>query len=397
VGDLLLREVAQRLQACTRETDLVARLGGDEFAVLQSEMTDAASAGVLAGKVQCELARPYSLDGHEVRVSASIGVCPYVAGASTNPAAMVVQADLALYRSKEEGRNTYRFHSEELDREVLDRVTLSEELRKAIDRDELELYYQPQVELASGKVVGMEALVRWNHPRRGLLSAGAFITVAERAGSIVALGRWVLNRACQQMRQWRDQGVDAPALAINLSLGQLKNGGELIRDVSEAIATWGLEPSDLEFDVTEATLAQVTWTRNDVLPRLRELGVRIAIDDFGTEYSSFEYLRTYRVNHLKIAQSMLKSAVDDPASAATVRAIIGLAREARIGIIGEGVETQAQRDFLQSAGATTLAQGYYFSEPVSAADAGKVLRSGTIGPPGASPVDGCAAQALETV
>jgi diguanylate cyclase (GGDEF)-like protein/PAS domain S-box-containing protein len=397
VGDQLLCEVARRLQACTRETDLVARLGGDEFAVLQSEMTDAASAWILAGKVQCELARPYALGAHEVRVSASIGVCPYVPGASPNPAAMVVQADLALYRSKEEGRNTYRFHSEELDREVLERVTLSEELRQAIDRDELELYYQPQVELASGRVVGMEALVRWNHSRHGLLSAGAFITLAERAGNIVALGRWVLNRACRQMRQWRDQGVEAPVMAINLSLGQLKNGGELIRDVSEAIAMWRLEPSDLEFDVTEATLAQVKWTRNDVLPRLRELGVKIAIDDFGTEYSSFEYLRAYRVNHLKISQSMLKSAIDDPASAATIRAIIGLAREARIGIIGEGVETQAQRDFLQSAGATTLAQGYYFSEPVCAAAAGKVLRSGTIGPHGAPVPDGGVVRGLNTV
>lgn len=382
VGDLLLREVAQRLQACTRETDLVARLGGDEFALLQAEMIDTASAGVLAGKIQRDLAQPYSLDGHEVRVSASIGVCPYVPGVSAGPDTMVVQADLALYRSKEEGRNQYRFHSDDLDREVLDRVTLGEELRRAIDRDELELYYQPQVELASGKVVGMEALVRWNHPQRGLLSAGAFISIAERAGSIVALGRWVLNRACRQMRQWRDQGVEVPVLAINLSLGQLKNGSELICDVSESIALWGLAPSDLEFDVTEATLAQVTWTRNDVLPRLRELGVRIAIDDFGTEYSSFEYLRTYRVNHLKIAQSMLKSAVDDPASAATIRAIIGLAREAQIGIIVEGVETQAQRDFLQSAGAATLAQGYYFSEPVAADDAGEVLRSGTVGPAG---------------
>lgn len=397
VGDLLLREVAQRLLACTRETDLVARLGGDEFALLQAEMVDTASAGVLAGKIQRELARPYSLDGHEVRVSASIGVCPYVQGASTGPDAMVVQADLALYRSKEEGRNQYRFHSEDLDREVLDRVTLGEELRRAIDRDELELHYQPQVELASGKVVGMEALVRWNHPRRGLLSAGAFITLAERTGSIVALGRWVLNRACRQMRQWRDQGVDAPVLAINLSLGQLKNGSELIRDVSESIERWALAPSDLEFDVTEATLAQMTWTRNDVLPRLRELGVRIAIDDFGTEYSSFEYLRAYRVNHLKIAQSMLKSAVDDPASAATIRAIIGLAREARIGIIVEGVETQAQRDLLRSAGAATLAQGYYFSEPVSAAAAGKVLRSGTIGPPGTPTSDGYVAHAVETI
>jgi len=378
VGDLLLCEVAKRLKRCTRDSDLVARLGGDEFAVLQGEMGDAATAGVLAAKIQKDLAQPYILNGNEVRISASIGICPYVPGSSEGPDAMVIQADLALYRSKDEGRNQYRFHSKELDQEVLDRVTLGEELRKAIDQGELELYYQPQVELSSAKIVGMEALVRWHHPKRGLLNAGAFIGTAEKTGSIVALGRWVLNQACRQMRQWRDQGMEAPVVAINLSPGQLKNGSELIRDVALAVAKWQLVPSDIEFDVTEATLAQMTWTHNDVLQQLQELGVRIAIDDFGTEYSSFEYLRAYRVNHLKIAQSMLTRAVDDPTSAATVRAIVNLAREAHIGVIVEGVETQAQRSFLSSTGSATLAQGYYFSEAVVAAQAGEFLRSGTM-------------------
>jgi diguanylate cyclase (GGDEF)-like protein/PAS domain S-box-containing protein len=379
IGDLLLRDVAQRLRECTRETDLVARLGGDEFAVLQGDVAEPANAGVLAAKIQLELAQPHLLNGNEVRISASIGICPYISGSSSGPDAMVVQADLALYRSKDEGRNQYRFHSEDLDREVLDRVTLGDELRKGIERDELELYYQPQVELSSGKVVGMEALVRWNHPGRGLLNAGAFIPIAEKTGSIIALGRWVLDRACRQMSLWRDKDMAPPVVAINLSLGQLKNGNEFILDVAAAIAKWRLDPCDLEFDVTEATLAQMTWTQNDVLPRLRELGVRIAIDDFGTEYSSFEYLRAYRVNHLKIAQSMLKRAGDDPASAATIRAIVSLAREARIGIIVEGVETEAQRIFLNSTGSATLAQGHYFSEAVTVDDASRILRSGNIG------------------
>ena len=378
-GDLLLREVAERLRRCTRESDLVARLGGDEFAVLQGEVAEPASAGVLAAKIQKELALPYQLNGNEVHISASIGVCPYIEGVSEDADAMVVQADLALYRSKDEGRNQYRFHSEDLDREVLDRVRLGDELRKAIDRDELELYYQPQVELSSGRIVGMEALVRWNHPQRGLLNAGTFIGVAEKTGSIVALGRWVLNQACRQMRQWRDQGIIAPIVAINLSVGQLKNGSELARDVIAATAKWQLAPSDLEFDVTEATLAQMTWTHNDVLPQLRDIGVRIAIDDFGTEYSSFEYLRTFRVNHLKIAQSMLNRATDDPASASTVRAIINLARESHIGVIVEGVETQAHRSFLDSTDPLTLAQGYLFSEAVVAEHAGRFLRAGSIG------------------
>jgi predicted signal transduction protein with EAL and GGDEF domain len=369
--------VAQRLKNCTRETDVVARLGGDEFAVLQSEMGEPAAAGALAAKIQAELARPYMLGGNEVHVSVSIGICPYIAG-SAGPDEMLVQADLALYRSKEEGRNQFHFHSEEIDHEVRDRVALGEDLKKAIEREELELYYQPQVELSSGKIVGVEALLRWNHPERGLLDAGAFVPIAERTGSIVTLGRWVLDRACGQMSQWRQQGVAPPVLAINLSLGQLRKGAELVRDVVDCLAKWQLNPSDLEFDVTESTLAQMTWSHNDVLPQLRALGVRIAIDDFGTEYSSFEYLRTYRVNHLKIAQSMLKRAIDDPDSAATVRAIMNLAREARIGIIVEGLETEAQRAFLHSTGSTTLAQGYYFSEAVVADEAGDLLRSGTM-------------------
>ena len=378
VGDLLLREVARRLRSCTREVDLVARMGGDEFAVLQGDVSEPALAGVLAAKIQAALAHPYLLDGHEAHLSASIGICFYAAG-SAGPDAMVVQADLALYRSKGDGRNQYHFHSEELDLEVRDRVALGIELKEAIGRDQLELYYQPQVELSSGKIVGMEALLRWNHPARGLLVAGAFVPTAEKTGSIVSLGRWVLDRACRQMRQWHDQRMAPPIVAINLSLGQLKNGGELVRDVIGAIAKWRLDPSDLEFDVTESTLAQMTWTQNDVLTQLRALGVRIAIDDFGTEYSSFEYLRAYRVNHLKIAQSMLKRAVDDPASAATIRAIVNLAREAGIGIIVEGVETEAQRSFLNSTGPATVAQGYYFSEAVVAAHAGELLRMGSVG------------------
>ncbi|WGT63214.1 putative bifunctional diguanylate cyclase/phosphodiesterase [Variovorax paradoxus] len=376
-GDLLLREVAQRLKKCTRETDVVARLGGDEFAVLQSEMGELAAAGALAAKIQAELARPYMLGGNEVHVSVSIGICPYIAG-SASPDEMLVQADVALYRSKEEGRNQFHFHSEEIDHEVRDRVALGEDLKKAIEREQLELYYQPQVELSSGKIVGVEALLRWNHPERGLLDASAFVPIAERTGGIVMLGRWALNEACKQMSLWREQGVAPPVVAINLSLGQLRKGAELVRDVVECLAKWQLNPSDLEFDVTESTLAQMTWSHNEVLPQLRALGVRIAIDDFGTEYSSFEYLRTYRVNHLKIAQSMLKRAIDDPDSAATVRAIMNLAREARIGIIVEGLETEAQRAFLHSTGSTTLAQGYYFSEAVVANEAGDLLRSGTM-------------------
>ncbi|NWA01481.1 putative bifunctional diguanylate cyclase/phosphodiesterase [Pseudomonas gingeri] len=379
VGDLLLQEVSRRIKNCTRETDVVARLGGDEFAVLQTEMSDPAVSGALAAKIRNALVEPYSLDGNDVRISVSIGISTY-APDSDNADTLLVQADMALYRSKEQGRNQYHFHSEEINQEVTDRVAIANDLKHAIEHNELELHYLPEVDLASGKILGMEALVRWNHPERGLLGADVFIPAAEKTGTIVALGHWVLDRACQQMRQWRDEGMAPPVIAINLSLVQLKSGGELVRDVVNTTAKWGISPADLEFDVTEATLAQTKWTQNDVLPQLRELGVKIAIDDFGTDYSSFDYLRTYRVNHLKLAQSFIHHATQDAESANTLRAIINFAREVGIGIIAEGVETLEQRSSLISTGSPMNAQGYYFSKAVDSQHASQLLQVGNINP-----------------
>jgi diguanylate cyclase (GGDEF)-like protein/PAS domain S-box-containing protein len=375
VGDELLREVAHRLRGCTRENDVVARLGGDEFAILQTDMGEPAAAGNLAATIQTALTRPYRIGGSDLHVTVSIGISPYSA-ASGGPDAMLAQADLALYRSKDEGRNRYRFHSDDLDHQVLERVTLAEELRQAIGREELELYYQPQVELASGRIVGMEALVRWHHRERGLLTAAAFIEVAEKTGIIIRLGQWVLDRVCAQMRAWRDEGLALDVVTMNLSLAQLKNSHELLRDVAAALDRYWLEPADLSFDVTEATLAQVTLMRNDVLAELRRLGVGIAIDDFGSEYSSFDYLRTYRVSYLKIAQTMIDEAAGDPDRAATIRAIMSLARELGIGVIAERIETAEQG--ARSIETSVLGQGFYFSDALSAIDANELLRRGSI-------------------
>jgi diguanylate cyclase (GGDEF)-like protein/PAS domain S-box-containing protein len=377
VGDLLLQQVAQRLNACTRDSDLVARLGGDEFAVLQGEMREAANAGVMAAKIQAALARPYLINGNEINISVSIGISPYIAG-NAGADAMLVQADLALYRSKDEGRNQYHFHSDDLDQEVLDRMSLASEIKRAIDCDEFELEYQPQVELSTQNIVGMEALVRWNHPTRGLLAPGLFIPIAEKTGTIVALGHWVLDRACRQMSIWCNEGLTLPLIAVNLSLFQLKCGQDLVSDVTQTIAKWGLMPSDLEFDVTEATLAQLKWTQNEVLPRLCQLGVKIAIDDFGSEYSSFDYVRAYRVNHLKIAQSFVNRSTTDPECAATIRAIVNFAHDIGIVVIAQGVETEQQRDLLTSTDTMTQAQGFHFSKAVGADRAGEFLRQGRI-------------------
>ena len=377
VGDLLLQQVAERLKSCTRESDLVARLGGDEFAILQGEIREPANAGVLAAKIQAALALPYQLNGSQISISVSIGISPYASG-SSGADAMLVQADLALYRSKEEGRNQYHFHSADLDQDVLERVTLAGEIKRAIDNNEFELQYQPQVELSAQHIVGMEALVRWNHPTRGVLAPGVFIPIAEKTGTILALGHWVLDQACRQMSVWRSQGLALPVIVVNLSLFQLNSGQEFVREVTQTLAKWHLAPSDLEFDVTEGTLAQLTWTQNDVLPQLRELGVKIAIDDFGSEYSSFDYVRAFRVNHLKIARSFITRSTSDPESAATIRAIVNFARDIGIGVIAQGVETEEQRELLTSTDATTQAQGFHFSKAVGADRAGELLRQGRI-------------------
>ena len=379
-GDLLLQEVANRLRKNTRDTDVIARLGGDEFAIIQTEMADPTAAASLAAKLQKALATPYDLAGNEVNlVSASIGVCPYTP-ASADPDAMLAQADLALYRSKEEGRNRFHFHSDDLDQQVQERVVVVEELRRALELAQLELYYQPQVEIVSGRIVGMEALVRWNHPERGLLHASAFIPAAEKAGLTTAVGNWVLDQACRQMRQWLDEGVAPPVVAINLSLTQVKSSKELVRAVREATHRWKIDPNMLEFDVTESTLAQATLSQSDVLVQLRRLGARIALDDFGTEYSSFEYLRAYDVSHVKIARAFVSSAVNDPGSAAIIRSIVNMARELGIGVIAEGVETKEQRKMLAATGSAPRAQGHFFSEAVDAGRAGAMLREGTMKP-----------------
>lgn len=377
-GDQLLCQMAERLKETVRETDLVARLGGDEFAILQSGITDVASAGTLAAKILERMREPYVINGNELHLTASIGISPFVPG-TPSPDAMMSQADMALYQAKEEGRNRYRFHSKTMDEQMHVRVALADDLREAIGRDQLQLYYQPQVELHSGKIVGMEALLRWQHPTRGLLYPAQFIPIAEHTGLIVSIGRWVLDNACQQMIRWDEAGLSPTTITVNVSLEELKGGREFVAGVRTTLDKHGLAAKRLEVDVTEATLAHLTWTQSDVLSDLRALGVNVAIDDFGTKYSSFEYLRTYSVTHLKIAQDFVARAVRDRDHAATIRSIISLAREFGIAIIAEGVETREQRDMLLATGSAE-AQGFYFSKPVDAERATDLLRQAKIDP-----------------
>jgi diguanylate cyclase (GGDEF)-like protein/PAS domain S-box-containing protein len=379
-GDLLLISAAGHLKRNCRETDLVGRLGGDEFAILQTEMSSVSDATVLASKIHSVLGTPYQLGDSKLFLSASIGISVYT-DEMAGPDEMLAKADIALYRAKEDGRDQYRFHSDDLDQEMRERVTLTGDLRRALEKNEMELYYQPQVELFSGRIAGMEALIRWNHPKRGLLMPAEFLPIMEKTDAIVALGQWVLDHACEQMSSWRNAGIAPMIMAVNLSLGQLRTGDELIQFVTTTLAKWGLSPKDLELDVTESMLAYATWAYNDVLEQLQQLGVTIAIDDFGTQYSSLNYLKHYHVSRVKIPRAMITAATQqDQENAAMLRAIIGLARELNIEVMAQGVENEAQRDMLTAAPSTTKVQGFYYSAPVPAVDATELLRQRLIEP-----------------
>ncbi|MFI4988937.1 MAG: putative bifunctional diguanylate cyclase/phosphodiesterase, partial [Alphaproteobacteria bacterium] len=375
-GDQLLQSVSERLKACVRANDLVARFGGDEFAVLQSDVGDSLAAATLADKIIEAVAAPYMLDSSEVHVTTSTGISLYSPDVS-GPEAMMRQADLALYRAKEEGRGRFCFHSADLDKQVRERVTLADELRNAIKTGELELYYQPQVESASSRIVGLEALIRWNHPKRGMLSPGLFIPIAEKTGLILPLGRWVFEEACHQLRIWRDQGIETPTMSVNASAVQFKPTSDFEHEIMDAFAKWNIAPGDMEIELTESVLMEHTEKQNNVIERLRKAGVRIAIDDFGTGYSSLDYLSVYPITRLKIAQELISKSMDDTKNTAIVRAAITLARDLGVDVIAEGVETKAQLNFLAEAGCKNV-QGYYYSTPVKVADATAMLRKGTV-------------------
>ncbi|HWG76753.1 MAG TPA: EAL domain-containing protein [Steroidobacteraceae bacterium] len=383
-GDVLLQQVGARLRQATREIDVVARLGGDEFAIVQSEIIDSASAGTLAEKVIEILSAPFEIAGSQLRVGVSIGIALYSPEAR-NPEELLAHADQALYRAKHAGRGRYRFHSDQIDHETRAQLELADGLRGAIERNELEIRYQPQVELASGRIMGMEALLRWDHPKRGVLLPEDFLPIAEKYGIMQQLGRWVLDEACRQMSLWRAQQIPVPVVAINVALAQIRTGREFVRDVVDALERWQIKPADIELDVTELVLARSTLAQSGVLEELRQLGVGIAIDDFGAHYSSLDYLRTYRVSRLKIARGMVAAADAEPGGGAMIRAILSLARELGIEVVAEGVETEAQCRLLVDASARAQGQGFYFSHAVPAEDTMRMLRTGIIAPADGAP------------
>lgn len=377
-GDELLRQVADRLRTTARRTDLVARFGGDEFAVIEREVFETEPADALAEKIRVALAAPYEINGAVVHVSASIGIACY-APDLVSADALIVQADLALYRAKEDGRNCCRCYSPQLSQQVDEHVTIGDELRGAVARGELSLHYQPQVELPTGRIIGLEALLRWHHPTRGLVSPALFIPIAERSGSILQLGQWAFDQACRQYRIWEEAGIAPEVLAVNFSAVQFKAGAGIESAIAESLNRWRITPRCIEVELTETVLMEVGEQHNDILQRLRQSGLRIALDDFGTGYSSLSYLTTYTVNRLKIAQQLVLGVSTEPRNAAVVRTAIRLASELGIECIAEGVETEAQAKFLIAAGCDQ-AQGYHFSRPVTAKRATALLRIGHLRP-----------------
>ncbi len=373
VGDALLRELAGRLRAAVRDGDTVARLGGDEFAVLLEDMARPEDASRVARKLLEALGEPFTAEGREFYLTASIGVSLFPADGD-DAHALLKNADAAMYRAKERGRNSYGFYSAELGRRSARRLELETHLRRALERGELELHYQPQLCLRSGGVTGVEALLRWRHPQLGQVSPAEFVPVLEDTGLIVPVGHWVLERACAQLRAWREQGVDGFAVSVNLSAHQLHRP-RIAEEILGVLDRTGIDTCSgcLELELTESLLMHEVEETIAKLERLREAGVRIAVDDFGTGYSSLAYLKRFPIHVLKIDRSFVRDLPDDPDDRVIARSILSLGHNLGLDVVAEGVETRAQLEFLRAEGCGA-AQGYLFSPPVPAAELPDVVR-----------------------
>ena len=354
IGDELLKLVGERLRGCTREPDTVARLGGDEFAIIMTKMEQPTDAAALSKRVRESIIRPYQIDGHQIVTDISIGisVAPFDAIEADQ---LLRNADMALYGAKDDGRGTYRFFEQEMNTRMKARRELEMDLRRALVGKEFELHYQPLVKLQTNEVNAFEALLRWNHPKRGLVSPADFIPIAEETGLIVPLGEWVLKAACYEAVEWPDH----IKVAVNLSPAQLNNRN-LLNVVKGALAETGMPPQRLQLEITESVLLQNTFATLATLHELRKLGVQIALDDFGTGYSSLSYLRSFPFDKIKIDRSFIQDLSNGAEPVAIVQAVANLAKCLNMASTAEGVETQQQLELLQSIGCTEM-QGYLFS------------------------------------
>jgi len=366
-GDALLEIVAERFRGCVRDGDAVARVGGDEFTMILADVRDRSQVSVVANRVLASIAAPLTLLGNEVIVGISIG-CAIFPDDGATVEELAKHADHAMYRAKDAGKNRLAFHSRTESAQRDDRPTLDDELRRAIEAGELELYYQPQVDVASGTLAGLEALVRWNHPTRGLLAPGAFLSAAEEGGLMLPLTAWVLKRACEQTAEWLRAGCSPPRVAVNVSPRQV-DSDLLVELVTRALAGSGLSPSLLELEVTEEALMTDKRVSARSLARLRGLGVTVAVDDFGTGYSSLSYLQQLPIDTLKIDRSFVVGMTRDTSTKTSTRpivqAIVSMARALELSVVAEGVETEEQLAALAELGCEQV-QGYLVGKPMPA-------------------------------
>jgi diguanylate cyclase (GGDEF)-like protein len=373
-GDQLLIAVAQRVSQDIRELDTLARFGGDEFTLLAEDIDDARDAEDVARRLLDSLHAPFVIDGHQIAMSASIGIALSSPGA-TMVDELIKHADIALYRAKSRGGSAIAFYSPSDNAYSLARMTLEADLQRAVKHGEMQLLFQPQVDFRTSRVTTVEALVRWEHPERGLLLPSEFLALAEQSGLIVSLGRWILNEACQQARRWHEQwGEGAPTVSINLSVRQIHET-DILDDVARALANATLPPNALALEVTEGTLLNGTSDTFVTLQRLKDLGVRLAIDDFGTGYAGLSYLKLIPADDIKIDQSFVRGIGHDVGDRAVVEAVLTLARSLSMRVVAEGVETRQQVEQLQAIGCHA-GQGYYFSPPVSADELALVIHDG---------------------
>jgi diguanylate cyclase (GGDEF)-like protein len=373
VGDKLLRSIAARLLAYGRASDTVSRQGGDEFVVLLAEVARAEDAAIAARRMLQGIATAHPIGQHDLHVTTSIGISVFPEDGE-DAETLIKNADTAMYQAKENGRQSYQFFRPAMNARAVERQSIEEGLRRAMERHELALHYQPKIDFRTGAITGAEALIRWTHPIRGPISPATFIPVAEECGLIRPIGTWVLQKACEQARAWVDAGLPRTTMAVNVSAGEFRDT-EFLPGLSAILAETGLDPTSLELELTESVLMKHFESAACILHTLRDKGVQVAVDDFGTGYSSLSYLRRFPLDALKIDQSFVGHIATNADDASIVSAVISMARSLRLRVVAEGVETPEQSAFLRAHGCDE-AQGYYFSPPVPPDRFAQLLASG---------------------
>ena len=373
-GDQLLVEVAARLQGCVRDSDTVARLGGDEFVVLLPEMEEGKQAVIVAQKILTVIGKAFTLIGHEFRVTASIGISLYPQDGEDEQT-LTKNADIAMYQAKAEGKNNFQFYSEKLNANSLERLTLESSLRHALERSEFRLYYQAKRDIRSGRIAGMEALLRWEHPDLGTVAPMQFIPVAEDTGLIVPIGKWVLKTACLQSVAWQKEGLPPLSVAVNMTARQFSDE-YLLQDLASILEDTGMNPQLLEIELSESLLIHDVETTLRILTGIKSLGVRIAVDDFGTGYSSLATLQRFPLDTVKIDRSFIGELVGPSEDSALADAVIAMGKSLSLTVIAQGVETKEQAEFLRAHACDEL-QGFYFNRPLPAYQFAQLMRAQT--------------------